>query len=103
MVLGKPDESKMMKSTLVYATQLEWHVIPLHWIENGQCSCKGKTVNCKPGKHPLTKNGVKDATLDPSAIREWWSRWPQANIGIACGEKSGIFVLDVDMKESRWP
>ncbi|WP_338652695.1 bifunctional DNA primase/polymerase [Sporosarcina psychrophila] len=91
--------NKMMQSALVYATKLEWQVFPLHWIENGQCSCKGKTENCKPGKHPLTKNGFKDATLDKSAIKKWWTKWPQANIGIACGEISGIFVLDVDVNK----
>lgn len=100
MVLGKIDETRMMKSALLYATKLEWQVFPLHWIENGKCSCKGKTGSCKAGKHPLTKNGVKDATLNKSIIKAWWTKWPKANIGIACGEISGIFVLDVDMNEN---
>jgi len=29
-------------------------------------------------------------------ITQWWSKWPNANIGIATDEKSRIFVLDVD-------
>ncbi|ALC85734.1 hypothetical protein AM499_07805 [Bacillus sp. FJAT-22090] len=94
------EENKMMKSAFIYATKLEWKVLPLHWVENGQCSCKGKKVNCKPGKHPLTKNGVKDATFDTSIIKKWWTKWPKANIGIACGEASGIIVLDVDLKKN---
>ena len=49
-----------------------------------------------PGKHPCTPNGVKDATNDRTIIKEWWRRWPDANIGIATGRTSGIFVLDVD-------
>jgi hypothetical protein len=48
------------------------------------------------GKHPLTKNGFKDATTDPGVIRGWWARWPNANIGIATGKKSGIFIMDID-------
>ncbi|MFF2752769.1 bifunctional DNA primase/polymerase [Psychrobacillus sp. NPDC058041] len=100
MVLGKRHETRMMKSALLYATRFGWQVFPLHWIEDGKCSCKGKKVNCRPGKHPLTKNGVKDATLDITIIKEWWNKWPKANIGVACGEISGIFVLDVDMNEN---
>lgn len=51
---------------------------------------------CRPrGKAPLTPHGVKDATTDPETIRRWWRRWPEANIGLACGA-SGLAVLDVD-------
>lgn len=91
---------RMMKSALTYATKFKWAVFPLNWIENNACSCDGRTKNCKPGKHPLTPSGVKDATTDEMQIRKWWTRWPLANIGIACGNISGIFVLDVDLKES---
>lgn len=48
------------------------------------------------GKEPLTPHGFKDATTDEAAIREWWSRWPNANLGIATGSVSGLVVLDVD-------
>ena len=51
----------------------------------------------RPGKkEPATTHGVLDATTDASVIRGWWERWPEANIGIACGEPSGFFVVDVD-------
>jgi hypothetical protein len=49
-----------------------------------------------PGKHPRTRNGLKDASSDPATIRQWWKRWPDANVGIATGPESGVFVLDVD-------
>ena len=29
-------------------------------------------------------------------IRQWWSKWPDAMIGIVTGEVSGIFVVDCD-------
>jgi hypothetical protein len=29
-------------------------------------------------------------------IAEWWRRWPEANIGLATGDSSGVDVLDVD-------
>jgi putative DNA primase/helicase len=36
------------------------------------------------------------ATTDPGRIRRWWSRWPETNIGIPTGERSGLLVLDID-------
>jgi DNA-binding transcriptional ArsR family regulator len=52
---------------------------------------------CKPGrKEPLTSNGFKDATTDPERIRAWWSRWPDANIAMPTGKRSGWVVVDVD-------
>ncbi len=48
------------------------------------------------GKEPLTPRGHLDATTDPSRITAWWNRWPEANIGVPTGERSGIFALDVD-------
>ena len=55
---------------------------------------------CKPGqKVPATRNGVKDATCDLDRIRHWWSVDPDRNIGLATGEPSGLWVLDVDGDE----
>ncbi len=41
-------------------------------------------------------NGVLDATTDLRQIDEWWRHWPDANLGLACGKPSGVWVLDVD-------
>lgn len=41
-------------------------------------------------------SGVKEATKDSATIKAWWRRFPDANVGIACGEPSGIVVIDVD-------
>lgn len=49
------------------------------------------------GKIPLVPNGSKDATLNESQAREWWQKWPDANIGAATGHR--FFVLDVDIKK----
>ena len=48
------------------------------------------------GKEPLTTHGFKDASTDPNVIRNWWKRWPGANIGIPTGPSSNLFVLDMD-------
>lgn len=82
-------------SEAVSYAKMGWAVFPVHCIQNGTCSCGN--VDCKSkGKHPLTKNGVCDATNDLSVINEWFTRWPNANIGIATGKLSGVVVLDVD-------
>lgn len=46
-------------------------------------------------KTPITKHGVIDATTDEKTIRSWWTRSPDANIGLACGA-SGIVAIDCD-------
>ena len=46
--------------------------------------------------------GFKDATRDEGKILRWWDRWPDANIGIACGA-SGLVVLDIDSKHGADP
>lgn len=51
-------------------------------------------------KVPLTAHGVKDATLDADQIRAWWTKWPNANIAVACGQASGVYVVDVDVSEA---
>lgn len=50
------------------------------------------------GKAPLTAHGFKEATVEPEQIETWWAKWPNANIGIATGQKSGIVVIDIDRK-----
>jgi hypothetical protein len=67
---------------LGYAQKLGFRVIPL-----------------VPGKKtPLIPNWQNEATTDEAKIREWWTRWPNANIGIVTGRyRDGYFcVLDFD-------
>lgn len=53
---------------------------------------------CAPqGKRPLTPNGLLDATTDADQVMGWWSRWPEANIGLATGGH-GYDVIDVDLR-----
>jgi len=82
-------------TAIEYASK-DLRVFPLHSIgEDGKCTC-GKADCGSPGKHPRTKNGVKDATTDAEQIAAWWAKWPDANVGIATG--NGLLVLDVDTK-----
>jgi len=52
-------------------------------------------------KNPLTEHGVRDATLDTKTIESWWTRWPNANIGVSA---AGLVIIDIDSKgDVRWP
>jgi hypothetical protein len=60
-------------------------------------------------KEPLIDDWPNRATWDEAQIREWWRRWPNANIGIATGRyRAGYFcVLDYDPRNDpenreRW-
>jgi hypothetical protein len=88
-------------------------VLPLHYplphhgglqpVPGGQrlpvrtgCSCRDPGCG-QVGKHPLgslVPHGVKDATCNRARILAWWTRHPQANIGLATGYR--FDVLDVD-------
>lgn len=87
------------RTPLAYALKYAgrgWSVFPLHSVTCGDCSC-GRETCSSPGKHPRTKNGVKEATTNKKQISDWWQMWPTANIGIATGRAShGLYVLDVD-------
>jgi putative DNA primase/helicase len=54
-----------------------------------------------PGKTPLVKWGEFQQHLpDEALIRLWWSKWPEANIGLACGQLAGLVVLDADSDDA---
>lgn len=82
-----------LEAALQLAKERGWHVFP--------CCAWDQPRNAPPdkrGKAPLVDSGFKAATTDETQIRRWWSQWPEANIGIACGA-SGIVVVDVDGPE----
>jgi hypothetical protein len=50
-------------------------------------------------KLPATKGWQDLATTDAHQIRSWWNENPDYNIGIACGAKSELLVLDIDDRQ----
>jgi putative DNA primase/helicase len=86
----------MLEHAIAYA-RAGLPVIPLHGIlEDSSCTC-GKERCHSPGKHPRTRNGLKDATTDLKQIEKWWgdTRWPNASIG---GVGGRYLCLDIDAK-----
>lgn len=74
---------RVVRAACAYAEQFGWAVFPVAPLD----------------KVPLLKGGrgFRDATTDPGQIRSWWRSWPDANIGLACGDMSGgVFAVDVD-------
>ena len=49
-------------------------------------------------KIPATAHGKNDATTDPALIAEWFPPDTDHNIGILTGARSGLIVLDVDIR-----
>lgn len=50
-------------------------------------------------KRPLSENGLLDASSDFPVVNDWWTRWPNANIGLRTGVQ--FDVLDVDGEVGR--
>lgn len=72
-------KNEFLDYALLYAS-MGWRVFPLR----------------PRSKTPATPKGFKDATADERQIREWWTKNPRYNIGIATG--NGLCVLDIDDK-----
>ncbi len=52
-------------------------------------------------KAPLTAHGFKDAIADPDQVEAWWTKFPDAWIGMPTGKASGYDVLDLDKKNGK--
>ena len=82
----------------LYYIKRGWPIFPVYEPdENGKCSC-GNPECPHPAKHPRTSHGVLDATTNEAQIRGWLSKWPETNIALATGKRSGVIVLDVDVR-----
>ena len=52
---------------------------------------------CRPtNKTPYIKGGHNSATTDPETIRQWWTEYPRAMIGVPMGSRSGVWAIDPD-------
>jgi len=71
-----------------------WEVDP----QTQTCACP-KGADCtekQRGKHPRLSGWQDKASTDEAQVRQWWTRAPNAGVGIATGQASNLWVLDVD-------
>ena len=80
-----PIPKRSLKNTAIDYARLGFWVIP---------------ITPKKKSPPLIRQWPKKATSDEGQIEQWWNQWPDANIAIVTGSQSGIFVLDIDEKNS---
>lgn len=71
--------SRLGRCALAYASR-GWQVFPL----------------VPRTKRPATTHGFQDASTDDAVVRAWWDATPEANVGLATGPGSGVWVLDID-------
>lgn len=68
-------------------------------LRNAACEYAARGWHVHPlaarSKRPLTSHGKDDATDHLPTVLQWWTRWPEANIGVHC-HASGLVVIDVD-------
>jgi ribosomal protein L12E/L44/L45/RPP1/RPP2 len=78
-----------MEHAIYYASR-GWEIFP---------APPGKKKSFKSAKHSDGRNWGKTTNADE--IKRDWAQWPQANIGIATGKDSGIFVVEADTADGH--
>jgi hypothetical protein len=95
----------MMKWALAYAEKYDMAIIPLHNVidvsflskDGKRCTCSRGAKCASAGKHPRMGAWQNNWSKNHEQIEEWWTKWPDANIGMVTGKASGgICVVDVD-------
>jgi hypothetical protein len=72
--------------------------IPLCWVKDNECACFMKHTEPKQiGKAPLVK--YANVTVTREMVEEWFTRYPEANIGLLLKE-SGLVIVDADSSEA---
>jgi len=76
------------KAALGYVQRLRWSVFPV--AGDGKTPIKNEDLELG--------HGFKDASADAEVVSTWWTCLPDANLALACGLVSGVFVFDIDRK-----
>lgn len=84
-------------AAIAYATR-GWPVFPCKATADKAAGSKAPHL---PGE---SRQGARDgghwlASCDPSRIRDWWRRWPDALIGLPTGLRSSTVVIDLDPRD----
>jgi hypothetical protein len=78
-----------------YAARLRWAVFPLHPLRrDGRCGgCGGEQC---AGKHPIPTRWERTIASGQAAETAWRPQLGERGIGLVCGARSGVWVLDID-------
>lgn len=97
--------SDVLRAALDYASR-GWKVFPcraadLVGAHSGKIIAKAKSPLVQNERdeagEPIRDSGwPTKASADADQIRAWWTRWPEALIGLPTGTNIGAFVLDFD-------
>jgi Bifunctional DNA primase/polymerase, N-terminal len=70
-------------------------VVPMHTAHpRGGCTCPAGAGCPEAGKHPLLAAWPRLASSEPTTVRGWWRRRPDANLGLATGRRFDVLDLD---------
>ena len=91
----------MIEHALRYGA-LGLRVFPLWWPGNPH---ENDENDPKIAGAPIVGKWPKLATSDADQIREWWTRFPEAGIGLACGDELSegrhLLVVDLDRHDEN--
>lgn len=99
----KKDQKKMtnlkniLKSPLELAMEYAAYGIPVFPCDNRTKIPLVPADKDATGKKIAKSGGLYKATTCEQNIAEWWSKYPDAMIGVPTGSASGFVVLDVDI------
>ncbi|MFD1674930.1 bifunctional DNA primase/polymerase [Alicyclobacillus fodiniaquatilis] len=89
-------------TTLQMFSRLGWRIFPVNSTKaDGECTC-GRPECPNKGKHPRITSWPENATTDLIQLAKWQKQWPDTNWALACGQESGVWVLDVDEKNGGY-
>lgn len=101
--LDQPPQIPALHSAALWYAEMGLHIFalrPLSKMPPGKCSaCKETDCRGPEACGHDQCHGVKDATTDAARINAWWTKTPNANIGIACGRM--VDVVDIDGLEGQ--
>jgi hypothetical protein len=88
----KASECKtQLEAALTYA-EYGVPVFPCNWKPEQRADGAWKF-----SKYPLVREGgLYLATIDPRIIKQWWTQYPKALIGVPMGRRVGMWAIDVD-------
>ena len=77
-------DNELLTAAQEYAS-LGWRVLPL----------------ADRDKKPRLAEWQVKATTDTASIQEWWTKWPNANVGVALGVDSKLVGVDIDSEDGE--